>query len=306
MNGAFTYPLEIKGRLLRLRFSFFVMGGIIIQASLILVCITIRRFEPGAFHVSQSFDLSYPFIISNLLSICSSLIPTNFRSCGIKIPNDGLRIYRILFLSDKEFLASGLINEAHEYYEKKGYDKATDIYRRCIEIFPTIVIPKINLSSTLIKSLEFDEAKMSLLTLNEEKRVTEYNFLINNNLAWLSLLQNDQASLIEADKFSKMAYDLNPDVPSVRGTRGCSLIEIGQIDEGINLLKKNVHLNKPIEKEINNPVGFFFIAYAYYMKGEKDKARQYLKKLEGFENLDADYKYLFDIVKTKTGNFKEV
>jgi len=310
IGGGFTFPSHIRGSLLKLRTLIFLTGGILIQALLTFVCILIRRFEPGAFNISEGFDLSNAFIISNLLMIGISLVPMKFRYRGIKIPNDGLRILRTLFLKGKsiiqEILVSGVISDAHEYYTRKEYEKAAEAYIKCIEQYPNEVIPKINLSATLIKSLKFEEAKKILVALNEENHNKQYDFLIYNNLAWVLLLHNDQASLVEADKFSKMAFDLNPDVPTVRGTRGCVLIEKGQIEEGINLLKRNVRLSKPIDEEMNGPLGFFFMAYAYYMKGRKDEARKYLIPLEGYENLDADDKYLFDLVITKTRNFDGV
>ena len=48
------------------------------------------------------------------------------------------------------------------------------------------------------------------------------------------------------------------------------------------------------------------MAYAHYMKGEKDKARKYLKHLEGYDKLEEDYKYLFELIKTKTRNFEGI
>ncbi len=57
---------------------------------------------------------------------------------------------------------------------------------------------------------------------------------------------------------------------------------------------------------MNNPVGIFFMAYAHYMKAEKGKTRKYLKQLEGYDKLEEDYEYLFELIKTKTKHFEGV
>jgi len=309
VRGGFTFMSHIEGKLLRLRITVALAAGILIQAFLTLICIAIQRFEPKAFCISRGFDVSDSFIISNVLLIGISLLPMRTRFRGIRIPNDGLNIIRTLFSNNeriREIQASAIISEAHEYFEKREYEKAADVYRKCIEQYPALTIPRINLSAALIRSLKFEEAKKILGFLIAEKHDEQYDFLVCNNLAWLLLLQNDRASLVEADKYSRMAYDLNPDVPYVCNTRGCVLIETGQIDEGVKLLKKNVYLNKPIDEEKNNPVGIFFMGYAYYLKGEKDKAKNYLTHLEGYDKLDKDDKYIFDLIRKRTKNFGEV
>jgi tetratricopeptide (TPR) repeat protein len=300
---------HIEGGLLRIRIIVYSAGGILFQTLLILICVMIRRLEPGVFYLSRGFDLSNSFIISNIFLISISLLPMRTWFRGIRIPNDGLNIIRTLLMNNagiREVEASGIMNEGYEYLEKKEYEKAADVYTKCIEQYPAFTIPRINLSAVLIRSLKLEEAKKILDVLIAEKHDEQYDFLIYNNLAWLLLLQNDRASLVEAEKYSRMAYDLNPDVSYVRNTRGCVLIEAGQIDEGVKLLKKNVYLNKPIDEEKNNLAGIFSMGYAYYMKGEKDKARNYLTHLEGYDKLDKDDKYIFDLIKTRTGNFGEV
>lgn len=228
---------------------------------------------------------------------------------GMKIPNDTLHIFKLLFGSNKAlelFQAIGLLNEASRYFEKKEYEKAADLLKQCIEKFPGQIIAKISLSGALIKLMRLQDAKDLLIAMIEEKDDDQYDFLIYNSLAWVLLLENNKEALVEADRFSKKAFDLNPDLPHIKGTRACALILQGTVDEGINLLLKNVHSKEPIDNERNHPIWFCFIAYAYSLKGEKDKARQYLEPIKDYKNWDSDDKYLYEVVKSKAGNFKEI
>lgn len=48
------------------------------------------------------------------------------------------------------------------------------------------------------------------------------------------------------------------------------------------------------------------MAYAYYMKGKKEKMLEYLTKIEGCGKLEQESKYLMELVRIKTGNFEQV
>jgi hypothetical protein len=63
---------------------------------------------------------------------------------------------------------------------------------------------------------------------------------------------------------------------------------------------------EPIDSKGNHPIWFCFLAYAYYLKGEKDKVRQYLKPIEDYQNWDLDEKYLYDVLKSKAEDFKGI
>jgi predicted Zn-dependent protease len=228
---------------------------------------------------------------------------------GMKIPSDVLRMFGLLFKSNKtveSFQAAGLLHEASRYFDNKEYDQAAGLLKRCVEQYPDQMIAKINLSVALIKAIRLQDAKELLMTLNEENRDDQYDFLIYNNLAWVFLLENNEETLGEADRFSKMAFDLNPDLPPIKGTRAYALISQGTVDEGIKLLLKNIHLTEPIDSKADHPIWFCFLAYAYYLKGEKEKVEQYLQPIEDYQNWDPDEKYLYEVLKSKTENFKGI
>jgi tetratricopeptide (TPR) repeat protein len=307
--GGYTFPAGIDGKFLRPRLLFVTAGGPLFQGFWILLGIGLHQVFPSAFIVYRGVDLLGIFIFSNVTALFFSLVPMRASYQGMKVPSDMLRVFGLLFGSNEAvepFQATGLLHEASRYFDNKEYEQAAGLLKQCIEQYPDQIIAKINLSVTLIRAMRLQDAKELLITLNEEKRDDQYDFFIYNNLAWVFLLENNNETLGEADRFSKMAFELNPDLPPIKGTRACVLISQGTVDEGINLLLENVHMMEPIDSKGNHPIWFCFLAYAYYLKGEKDKVRQYLKPIEDYQNWDLDEKYLYDVLKSKAEDFKGI
>ena len=308
-KGGYTFVSGIEGKFVRLRLLFFIAGGPFFQVFWILLGIGLLQVGLRVFVISKEVDLLAVFVLSNLPVLYFSLVPAEARYQENKIPSDILRIFKLLFGSNKAlepFQTIGILDEAFRYFIKNDYEKAAVLLKQCIERFPGQINAKISLSATLIKLMRLQDAKELLIPLLEDKHDDEFKVLIYNNLAWVFLLENDKEALVGADRFSKKAFDLNPDLPPIRGTRACVLILQGAADEGINLLVKNVNPKEPIDSERNHPIWFCFIAYGYYLKGEKDKAREYLRPIKDYQNWDPDEKYFYEIVKSKTEHFKGI
>jgi len=307
--GGYILPSGIEGRFLRPRLSLFIAGGMLFQAFWILLCIGLIQIGLGPFVIYKGVDLLAIFILSNLAVLYFSLVPMKARFQETKIPSDMFRIFRLLFGSNEvlePFQVMGLLDEAFTYFDKKDYEKAAGLFKECIEKYPGQISAKLSLSVALTRLMRLQDAKELLIALIEEKHDDEYDVFIYNNLAWVFLLKNNTKTLVEADLYSKRAFEMNPDLPSIRGTRACVLIFQGIVDEGINLLLKNIHPKKPIDSKENHPIWFCFIAYAYYLKGEKDKVRQYLEPISDYQKWDPDEKHLYEVVKIKAEYFKGI
>jgi len=305
--GGYVLPSQIEGRFLRPRLLFFIAGGMLFQAFWILLCIGLIQIGLRLFIIHNGVDLLSVFILSSLAVLYFSLVPTKTRFQNTKIPSDIYRIFALLFGSNQvlePFQAMGLLDEALRYFDKKDYEQAARLFKQCLEKYPGQISAKINLSVALIKLMRLQEAKELLVALIEEKHDDEYDVFIYNNLAWVFLLENNAKALVEADLYSKRAFEMKPDLSPIRGTRASVLIFQGTPDEGINLLLKNVHWRKPVDSRNNHPLWFCFLAYAYYLKGEKDKVSQYLKPISDYQKWDPDEKYLYELLKIKAKNFE--
>ena len=304
------FPSPVGRNLIKLRYCFFISGGLLLQLIIVALWISVFGFSLSDISYSYRYALHESFIIITLILVTSNLIPMKICYMEGFLINDGMRLIKAPFIREEgiqEILATGLITDAHEAYEQDNYALAEKLYQECLQQYPLAAVAKINYCATLLKLLKFDDARNILLSLLAEKHDTFYDALIYNNLAWCFLLKHDEQSLINADDYSKMAFSKFPQSSFISGTRGCIMIERGSVYDGIKLLKKNINLNKEVDKKTNNPVSFFFIGYGYFKNGQPEKAEKYLQHLNTYpEKLDPDYEYLFNIIKNKTNYFDKI
>jgi tetratricopeptide (TPR) repeat protein len=306
-RGGFDIPIKMDKKLIKVRYSAFVLGGVLAQSILVSICYLVFGFTTPRFITGTELNFSGAFIVANIYTILISVIPLTINFRGLRIPNDGLMLLKLLINGKKgveELLASGMLNEGHIYYEDKEFEKAANIFAACMQSHSDNPLAKINMSAALSKLVKVDEAIDILQQLEQEKYDKKYEFLVLNNLAWLMLLKNNTESLKKADELSERALKLNSKIMFVQGTRGCILIEKGKIDAGIKYLSQCTNLKKPVDPQTNRPVNFLYMAYGLYENGKIEECGKYLRHLEAYrQSLDPDELYLLNRVKKRTNNF---
>ncbi|MCS7041102.1 MAG: tetratricopeptide repeat protein, partial [Caldilineales bacterium] len=90
-----------------------------------------------------------------------------------------------------------------------------------------------------------------------------------NNLAWIYGEMKDPRAVKQAEA----AYALAPEHPSTLDTLGWILVQQGQTERGIELLRKAV-AKRPDQPELR-----WHLAYAYHRKGDAATARRELELL---------------------------
>ncbi|MEH2067221.1 MAG: site-2 protease family protein [Nostoc sp.] len=314
LQGGLTNPGTFSPNFLRLRYFFFTLGGValqvIVMALVVIIISAIKSIYPLAFNNASLFlTIVNIFLFSNFILIFFNLLPFKVNVMGVPMPNDGLQLLTIFFMNQQkiqEILLSGKMIEGMEYLEKKEFQKAELIFRECIANHLTSLIPKINLSVALIHQQKIDEAITLLSKLFTESNKNPMQLFIFNNLAWSYLIKglNQREFLDLADDYSAKAIKISNQHLYIVGTRACVLIEIGKIDEGINLLKNRISLNKAINEATNPAIGFLYLAYAYYLKDNRKEYQKYWQKINNNEDLkSSEYKLLFDYVLDKTNFF---
>lgn len=279
----------------RLRMAIFTIGGLLINTILALLSWELKA------------NLLKVLALSNIYLLITNFFPVNFYRKGIKIPNDGLSLIKIPFMKEKDIneqITSHEIYEAFELINKKNYESAKKILRNYVERFPKFEILHINYSVCLIKCLELTDAKEILLNLINEKSVNEYDCVIYNNLAYTYLLINSEELLLVANKYSKMAFELRPDIPSIQSTRGTILIEIGDVDEGIRILENNFNSRNKSDDISDKINTIIYLAYAYHQKVDEENMKKYLDIYKKYlHKSEPDHILLYNIIRYKTKNF---
>jgi hypothetical protein len=303
IGGALTLMGSIDRNLLKMRFAFFVAGGVLFQSLLTVASYVLFGTKDWTLLFTSEIGISNMFVFSNILLIVTNLIPRHFNMYGLSIPNDGLRILTAPFLKEKDInglLFADRIFKAHENFEKKEYLAAAAAYEKCIVECPDLLISRLNLSVVLLKLLNFDKAENVLMQLLHEDGIDKYSCLIYNNLAWVNLLYYTDESLRKAADFSKIAFDLNSSSNSIIGTRGSVLIALGSINEGIELLSQITKFKKEIDPKTNNATDFLFLAYGYLTANKGDEGNKYLNRAESYyTQMEPDEKYLFEFIKNR-------
>jgi hypothetical protein len=264
--------------------------------------------KPGSGFLSlNQITYAHLFIYSNFLLIAANLLPIRFNYMGIKLPTDGMQLLKLPFWKKQDIqnvLSAGKIMEAYEQYESKNYPQAERLFGSCVNAYPEVILPRINLVATLIKQGKVQECIQILEPLVVSFQKDSLLFFLYNNLAWAYLISYSTETLNKADEYSSQAYLLNSKHRNVLGTRGCVLIEKGAVEDGIMLLKKVVNFREPIDDRLNDPVGFLYLAYGFYLLHQEKNLSQCLKKLETYHQpLDIDFEIVKEHILEKTHHF---
>jgi tetratricopeptide (TPR) repeat protein len=258
-----------------------VMGG---AGSNLLVALLVYAgfgFDYEFISAKEVIDPASAWIGANLLLAFLSMIPFYISYQGVKIPTDGMILIKLPFtpIIASEISANDLF-EAYEFYEQKDYTKAEQLYLQCLAKDPTQEVLYLSLGAIVMKTGRYEEAlnyHRKLEVNIDSKSLKAYKPLLFNNLAWIFLLLSD---LEKADNYSELACRLNPKENIFKSTRGCVLIERGQINAGIDLISPMMDLRYVNPQTLTIAM---YLMYAYHVRNEgkaKEKYRDFLQKNE--------------------------
>ncbi len=223
----------------RLRYFLSILAGPAVH--IIFLILLVPRFIRGSsIYLGDSFLDMFLFVLaaSNLVLLIVNLYPRSFYTAFGLHPSDGLALYKTLKMSSSErdtHLAGYYLYEGMIANEQMRYQQALDSSEEGLKHFPNNMYLG-NLQANMMLSLgAFEEAREIFKQLLE-KEESEARFMLYNNLAYANLMIQDESLLAEADSLSKEAFENIPWAPSVRGTRGAVLVELGFLDEGKGLL----------------------------------------------------------------------
>jgi len=204
------------------------------------------------------------------------------------------------------------------YIEKKDFPSAEKAFLKAIEINPGDQTAMIRLGQLKQNSGNLDGAEMyykmaaeeslknteqsintepyiRLALLYEQKgssgdairmyeqvlKFDSRNMVASNNLAFLYAVEEGGKNLDRAVDLAQKAMAAAPENPLIMDTMGLVYYKKGLYPKAIGLLEQS------IEKSGANPTVFYHLGLAYREVGDKDKARESLKKALSF---DTDFK----------------
>ncbi|HTE31273.1 MAG TPA: site-2 protease family protein, partial [Chryseolinea sp.] len=112
---------------IRLRFAFFILGGVLFNILAALIFYFLFGYDSSFLLAAHGIDLASCFIFANLLGV-TNLIPFYTSYYGTSMPTDGLSLLQIVFGSYKKNFQNLKHSEDYfqsfECFEKRDYDKA--------------------------------------------------------------------------------------------------------------------------------------------------------------------------------------
>lgn len=297
LTCGFTYAAFDNLNSLRLKLMLCSSGGFLLNFIFAGVLFILFDFS---LKTSSGIQLSSAIGIANLLVGISALIPYYSSYQGMRLYSDGLSLLKIPFYKKSKLVELSSVNElidAFDLFESKKYEEAIILYENFQSKTEGSKTANINLSIAFMKLGNYKRAielLEELLPMIDEEPIKSFKNYIYNGIAWVYLLEE---RLVEANMYSELAYKIDPNAESVRGTRASVLIEKGKFEEGKNLLINDVDFNFPNHQTLAAAI---YVGLAFYELGEHKKAEKYVKFVEeNLDLLDIDERTLYTRAKEK-------
>jgi tetratricopeptide (TPR) repeat protein len=260
----------------RLRMGAIWAAGPLMNASLAVAAYLLAR---------PSLEMSLwasAFFWSNLFLVAISLFPWRYKTPRGVAASDGLALLTLPFVRRKSFEqrhAAYFALEGLASLKKKDYAAAIEWAQRGLCKYPGEIA---NCSIVGMGQLGLDQLDAARETfqscLAESEKNLTHKAIFLMDLAWTEIGRDDRGDLEAANRASAEAFLLTPWVPAIRGTRGCALVDVGRLDEGIDLLKQAL---KDVEQSAKSDFASY-LALAFAKQGLGDESRKYLEQARQF------------------------
>ena len=219
------------------------------------------------------------FLYANLVVLVQNLWPHTFNSPIGKIANDGKLLWRTLFIKSdaiNDLLAARFAMEATNCHEKHQYANALAWIEQGLAHFPENFLLLNWRGVLLIDCKDFEAARDCFAKLlGRQVNPPAVRALMLNNIAYVDVLLGGVDRVAEADRYSQEAMSLIGWMPPVKGTRGTTLIELGQIEDGLRLLRESMRQNDDPGGKAQNAC---FISMGEARRGNLSESLKYLEE----------------------------
>jgi tetratricopeptide (TPR) repeat protein len=269
-------------RFARLRDFVAVLAGPLANGLLLTVALYLLA---GVSSNDRSFHVLAGFIYGSVLVLAISLFPRKYRVRNARTPNDGLLVLTIPFRSRKSLEAWHSLTfyyEAIESLKRGNVQDAEHWLAKGMVAYPDNWWAVIAQADVLSHQHKYAEAReLYLRASNQPESTQEFRAYMWNAVAWMDLLIATPALLEEAEQFSRQALEEIPSSSYIRGTRGCVLVELGRIDEGLPLVEQALRENDRASEKASDAC---YVAIAMIERGDTVNGRKYIEKAQGYDS----------------------
>jgi tetratricopeptide (TPR) repeat protein len=279
-NGAFTVFGYPSLRFIRTRTFLGVLGGPfanLAAAVLAMQFLFLKIDSSSGIHGNDFLFIWFGGI--NVFFAILSLVPISVRlGESTKSKTDGLLLATVPFLSDE-----ALVQWHSHYFQTEGdnncerarYEEALRWFETGLAHYPNDIMLQFRFGNIHVRLGRFSLCRDSLLPILERADLHPlYRPTVLDTVAWANLMRGEPELLPETDRFSKEAFEAFPWSSYFAGTRGAVLVELGQAEAGLVLLRKAFDKNPDA---YNRAVNACYLALGEAQLGNRDAASNYLE-----------------------------
>jgi tetratricopeptide (TPR) repeat protein len=308
--GGITRATARGQKLIRCRSFLFILAGPAVNVLLFAIVLALmpstdfrllKQIFTGSFEMKILFDskpslplfFAATFMLANLYLLASCLWPHRSTRIGLPVESDGLQLLKIPFRTEqvlREAHAAYFAQEAGSSAEDKCHTEAADWCRKGLALYPENVFLRYLFGVWLVNIKDFVKARELLWDLTVQPKVNLHvkiaswsmvavaNILIAESIP--DVLPDRSATLpLSADLIqqalgcSQEALEAAPWSPDFKATRGAVLIEAGELNEGLALLRGAV---AEFDGENNKAFYTCYIALGEFRSGRTVEANESL------------------------------
>ena len=225
------------------------------------------------------------FFLANLLIVIENLWPKQVTTSFGKRPSDGKQLLETLQADPNRAAqshAAGFIWEAAMCQEKKQFAEAQSWLEKGLALYPDNLHLLTVQGLNLLYLRSFKEARECFLkVLPRTNKDRLLRSIILNDIAYTDALIGGPELLMEADRYSVEALTNLSWMPSIKGTRGTVLLELGKLDEALPLLREAMLTHDIPNNKAQNAC---WLAIAETRRGNLKAGRKYLDEARKFDS----------------------
>lgn len=275
--GGFIQPAFRSPQGLRWRFALITLAGPLVHVPVLWMgCELFVRSNQG-----QASLLALALIYSGVVDLARNLYPNTYPSISGPAANDGMLLISLPFMPTamlENTVIFSYFMECTSLLSHDDVDRAAAVCREGLQRFPDDLHLKAMSGICELEQGRPEQAYSTLQSLLSHADITpEFEAIIHGNLAWCGLETAYASRLPDALAESKQAFDALPWLPEIQGTRGSILIEAGEFDTGIPLLKSAFRKNESASGRAWNAA---YLALAHVRQSEFEQALDQLNTAE--------------------------
>ena len=223
-------------------FAFALAGPVANVLLLLGSSIAVRTSPEGFVSLGHQCAPLEMFVFANLVIVIENLLPRIFVTPLGQLASDGKQLLQALRKDPDRAAqshAGGFILEGAVCYEKGQYEVARSWFEKGLLEYPDNIQLLLWNGNSLLALQSFEKARNAYVALLPRVQAERsLRPIILNNIAYVNAVLATSELLVEADNYSEQAMKTLAWHPSIRGTRGAVLLELGKFEEAMPLLRQ--------------------------------------------------------------------